>query len=178
MSIRPGSLSESRSLFRRAENDEARPEGQESVIDAASSFDGLFRVGNHLRIEGEAKGEIQCEGTLTVAEGATVEAKVTAVNVVVAGTLSGEITCRERLQILPSGRLSGTVTTSALVIQEGALYEGELHMRTGPAAEARPQPVAARVAPASGRGRGSASANTSTSNGRNAETEPPAAEHD
>lgn len=178
MSIRPGSLSESRSLFRHAENDDARPEGQESVIDAVSSFDGLFRVGNHLRIEGEAKGEIQCEGTLTVAEGATVEAKVTAVNVVVAGVLSGEITCRERLQILPSGRLSGTVTTSALIIQEGALYEGELHMRTGPAAEARPQPVAARVAPTSGRGRGSANTSPSTTNGRNAATEPPAAEHE
>lgn len=168
MSMRPPSVTDSRGIFRRSEPAEPPVEGQESLIDAASSFDGLFRVGHHLRIEGEAKGEIQCDGTLTIAEGATVSAKVVAASVIVAGTLSGEITCRERLQILPSGRVSGTVTTNSLAIQEGALYEGELHMRTAPA-ETRPQPPAARAAPASGpRGRGSAA------NGR--ATEPPAEE--
>jgi cytoskeletal protein CcmA (bactofilin family) len=130
-------------------------EGSESLIDASTAFDGVFRVGNHLRVEGEAKGEILCEGTLTIAEGATAMAKVTAANIVVAGTLTGEVICRERLQILPSGRLSGTVTTGSLAIQEGAFYEGELHMRTTPA-ETRPQPNAGRVAapspPARGRG--------------------------
>ncbi len=171
MSIRPGSLSEGRGLYRRTETDEIRPDGQESVIDAASSFDGLFRVGNHLRIEGEAKGEIQCEGTLTVAEGATVAARITAVNVVVAGTLNGEISCRERLQILPSGRVSGTVTTGSLVIQEGALYEGELHMRTGSGGggDTRPQPNAARSAPGGARNRPGGS----VTNGRSPETPPP-----
>ncbi len=152
MVMRTGQLPDLRSPFRRPDAAEGdRPEGLESLIDSNSSFDGLFRVGNHLRIEGEAKGEIQCDGTLTVAEGATVSAKITAASVVVAGSLSGEITCRERLQILPSGRVSGTVTTGSLAIQEGALYEGELHMRTTPA-EVRPQPPAPRVAPVRGRG--------------------------
>lgn len=168
MSMRLPSVTDSRGIFRRSEPAEPRAEGQESLIDASSSFDGLFRVGHHLRIEGEAKGEIQCEGTVTIAEGATVAAKVVAASVIVAGTLTGEITCRERLQILPSGRVSGTVTTSSLAIQEGALYEGELHMRTTPV-ETRPQPPAARAAPSSGtRGRGN------PANGR--ATEPPPAE--
>jgi cytoskeletal protein CcmA (bactofilin family) len=91
------------------------------------------------------------------------------VSVVVAGTLNGELTCRERLQILPSGRVSGTVTTGSLIIQEGALYEGELHMRTSPT-ETRPQPSAVRASPSPGRGRGS------STNGRAAEN-PPADEN-
>jgi cytoskeletal protein CcmA (bactofilin family) len=169
VSMRPPSVTDSRSIFRRSDSGEARPEGQESLIDSSTSFDGLFTVGNHLRIEGTAKGEIQCEGTLTVAEGATVSAKVEAANVVVAGALTGEIICRERLQILPSGRVSGTVTTNSLAIQEGALYEGELHMRTTPA-DTRPQPPAARSAPSAGvRGRTAA-------NGRATEPPPPPAE--
>jgi cytoskeletal protein CcmA (bactofilin family) len=163
VSTLPGALTDSRSNIPRNET----AEHPESLIDAASVFDGLFRVGRDLRIEGQATGEIQCEGTLTVAEGASVSAKVTAASVVVAGTLNGEINCRERLQILPSGRVSGTVNTSSLIIQEGALYEGELHMRTAPG-ESRPQPSAARVAPSPspGRGRGG------NTNGRNAETPP------
>ncbi len=129
MSIRPGSLSEGRGLYRRTETDEIRPDGQESVIDAASSFDGLFRVGNHLRIEGEAKGEIQCHGTLTIAEGALVDAQVRADNVVVAGTLTGEVTCRHRLEVLPTGRVAGTISTGTIVIQAGGIVEDRLQMR-------------------------------------------------
>src|SRR3712207_9280472 len=94
----------------RAEVTPGQPPGLESVIDAASFLDGRLRVGNHLRIEGEAKGEIQCHGTLTIVEGALVNAQVRADNVVIAGTLTGEVTCRHRLELLPSGRLAGTIT--------------------------------------------------------------------
>lgn len=166
--MRPSSVPDSRGLFPRAEGGEQHPDHQESVIDASSAIDGLCRVGHNLRIEGEAKGEIQCEGTLTVAEGARVSAKVIAANVIVAGSLNGEVTCRQRLQILPSGRVSGTVTTASLAIQEGALYEGELHMLTTPA-DTRPQPSAARAAGPTGAGRGRHQA----ANGRAEETPSP-----
>ncbi len=110
---------------------QCQPPGPESVIDAASFLDGRLRVGNHLRIEGEAKGEIECHGTLTIAEGALVNAQVRADNVVIGGTRTGEVTCRHRLELLPTGRLSGTVTTGSIVIQEGAIIEGTLQMRRG-----------------------------------------------
>jgi cytoskeletal protein CcmA (bactofilin family) len=150
----PGTTGEIRTnLFRRNEVSEERPDGPESLIDAASSIDGVFTVGHHLRIEGEAKGEIICQGTVTIADGARVSAKVSAASVIVAGMLEGEIVCRERLQILPSGRVSGTVTTGSLIIQEGALYEGQLHMRTTPG-DSRAGASAGRVAPAGPAGRG------------------------
>lgn len=153
MSVRLGSTGEMRTnLFRRGDGDE-QPDGLESLIDSSSSIDGLFKVGNHLRIEGQAKGEIHCEGVITIAETAQVSAKITANSVVVAGQLDGEVTCRERLQILPTGRVSGTITTASLVIQEGAFYEGQLHMRTAPS-ESRPQPNAGRSAPAASSNRG------------------------
>ena len=112
-----------------AETPLSRPLGPESVIDAASFLDGRLHVGNHLRIEGEARGEIQCEGTLTIVEGALVAAQVRAVNVVISGTLNGDITCRHRLEILPTGRVTGTIITGSVVIQEGGIVEGTLHMR-------------------------------------------------
>ena len=115
----------------RAEVAPGQPPGPESVIDAASVLDGRLRVGNHLRIEGEARGEIQCHGTLTIAEGALVDAQVRADNVVVAGTLTGEVTCRHRLEVLPTGRVAGTIITGSIVIQEGGFIEGSLQMRRG-----------------------------------------------
>jgi cytoskeletal protein CcmA (bactofilin family) len=113
-------------------------DGEESIIDRSSAFDGVLRTSRNLRVEGQAKGEIHCEGTLYVDEGAEVNARIVAANVSVAGNLSGEITCRGRLQILPTGRVSGKLATARLVIQEGAIYEGELRMSNvgeGPAGE-------------------------------------------
>ena len=99
-----------------------------SLVDRHSAFDGNFRSQRDLRVEGELKGNVTCEGTLFVSEGATIAATVEAEHVTVAGELTGEIRCRGRLQILPSGRVRATVSTGSLVIQEGAIYEGQLEM--------------------------------------------------
>ena len=99
-----------------------------SLVDRHSAFDGVFRAQRDLRVEGEVKGTVTCDGTLFIAEGATVAAAVDAEHITVAGDLNGEIRCRGRLQILPSGRVRADVTTGSLVIQEGAIYEGQLEM--------------------------------------------------
>jgi cytoskeletal protein CcmA (bactofilin family) len=99
-----------------------------SVIDRHSNFDGAFIAKRDLRIEGEVRGSINCNGTLFIAQGATVNAEVEAENITVAGDISGEIVCRGRLQVMPSGRLRGKVATKALIINEGAFYEGEMEM--------------------------------------------------
>jgi cytoskeletal protein CcmA (bactofilin family) len=99
-----------------------------SLVDRHSAFEGNFHSQRDLRIEGELKGSISCDGTLFVAEGARVSATIDAEQVDVAGDVSGEIRCRGRLQILPSGRVRASVSTSGLVIQEGAIFEGQLDM--------------------------------------------------
>ena len=99
-----------------------------SLIDRHSAFDGVFQAQRDLKVEGEVKGTVTCDGTLFIAEGARVAAAVDAEHITVAGDLNGEIRCRGRLQILPSGRVRADVTTGSLVIQEGAIYEGQLEM--------------------------------------------------
>ncbi|HLU35184.1 MAG TPA: polymer-forming cytoskeletal protein [Thermomicrobiales bacterium] len=99
-----------------------------SVIDQYSNFDGTYHSTRDLRIEGQVKGTIECQGTLHIAQGANVNARVEAENISVAGELEGEITCRGKLQLLPSGRVTGKINTVTLVIHEGAFYEGDLQM--------------------------------------------------
>ncbi len=103
-------------------------DGEESLIDRSSAFDGVLRTARNLRVEGQAKGEVYCDGTLLVEEGGQVDARVVSANITVAGLLNGEVTCHGKLHILPTGRVTGRVATAALVIQEGAIYEGELRM--------------------------------------------------
>ncbi len=105
-------------------------EPSESRIDRDSHFNGLYETKQNLRIEGLAEGEIQCEGTLTVAEGARVKAKVTASTITIAGELDGEVLCHGVFQIMPSGQVSASVSARRLIVQEGGLYNGEFRMIT------------------------------------------------
>jgi cytoskeletal protein CcmA (bactofilin family) len=120
-----------------------------SLVDRHSSFDGTFQSQQDLRVEGSLKGNVSCDGTLFVAEGAAVTASVDAEHVTVAGDLSGEIRCRGRLQILPSGRVRAKVSTGSLVIQEGAVYEGQLEMAGMERAAPRPLRGRATAGPVS-----------------------------
>ncbi len=143
-----------------------------SVIDRHSSFDGTFRSDRDLRIEGEVKGTIECQGTLFVAQGATVTAKVEAEHITVAGDLNGDIRCRGRLQMMPSGRVRGKVATETLIVNEGAYYEGQLEMaapeergkrqapRSLPAATDAPPPVSVPAPDARGAGGGNPASTT------------------
>ncbi len=122
-----------------------------SVIDRHSNFDGTFVAKRDLRIEGEVKGAIDCSGTLFIAQGANVNARVEAENITVAGEFTGEVNCRGRLQVMPSGRVRGKVMTKSLVINEGAYYEGEMEMssetRVAPGTPPRALPTAPVTTP-------------------------------
>lgn len=100
----------------------------ESLVDSDSHFDGLYKTQQNLKVEGQAEGEIQCQGTLTVEQGARVKAKVTARNVTVAGDLEGEVVCQEVFKITPTGQVEATVTAGRLIVQEGGFYNGEFVM--------------------------------------------------
>lgn len=121
-----------------------------SVIDRHSNFDGNFIAKRDLRIEGEVKGTIECSGTLFIAQGANVSASVEAENITVAGDFTGEVNCRGRLQVMPSGRLRGKVATKSLIINEGAYYEGNMEMANPSAPVEQPRiqtPVTPRPLP-------------------------------
>jgi cytoskeletal protein CcmA (bactofilin family) len=120
-----------------APDNDAAEGASESVIDRHSHFNGLYRTARDLRIEGTAEGEIECEGTVTVAEDARATATVHARNVIIAGSASGEITCRERFTIRPTGEVRGQVQAASLVVEEGAFFEGEFKMATNEDGETR-----------------------------------------
>ena len=122
--------------------------GEEGLLPHHAVLDGVLRTAGDLRVTGRATGELQCEGILTIAEGAHVDARVVAGQLIVAGTLSGEITCCGKLHLLPTARVAGRLTTATLAIEDGARYQGELRMATE---EAAPWPTgreAAEGAPA------------------------------
>jgi cytoskeletal protein CcmA (bactofilin family) len=102
----------------------------ESVIGPDDFFDGRYRSERGVRIQGNARGSIESRQYIFVEGGAEVEADLSAEDITVAGSFNGKIECRRRLEITGTGKVQGQVTTALLVVDEGGLIDGELHMHT------------------------------------------------
>ncbi|MGH7948148.1 MAG: bactofilin family protein [Candidatus Binataceae bacterium] len=107
--------------------------GGESRIARGSKASGKLTFRGPLKIEGEADGEITGD-EVVITQGATVSARIDASRVVIAGTFSGEITARDRVELLATARVECAVTTSTFVLNEGAHFEGDCKMIKGRAA--------------------------------------------
>ena len=91
------------------------------------------------RIEGKLRGEIRASDLLVIGAQAVVNATVHAAKLVVLGEIRGEVQGAARVEICAGGRIFGDVQTKALVIQEGATFEGKSRM-----GDSKDQPAAAR----------------------------------
>jgi cytoskeletal protein CcmA (bactofilin family) len=114
--------------------------GNESVIDPHARFNGKYVSDRDLRIEGEAQGEIECQGTLIISPQARVRSAIQAHNVIVNGDYEGDVDCGGRFEIGSTGRVKGNIKTQVLVVKEGAHWEGGVTMTREPGA--KPQPPA------------------------------------
>lgn len=108
--------------------------GNESVIDPHARFNGKYVSDRDLRIEGEAQGEIECQGTLIISPQARVRSAIKAHNVIVNGDYEGDVDCGGRFEIGSTGRVKGAIKTQVLVVKEGAHWEGAVTMTREPGA--------------------------------------------
>lgn len=87
---------------------------------------GEIHFKSMLRIDGKFSGRINSDdGTLILSSGAEISDAVIDVAVAtIHGTINGDITARERIVLGRSADITGAIATAALVIEEGAIFNG------------------------------------------------------
>lgn len=110
--------------------------GGSTVVSGDAEFKGM------LRIDGHFTGRVRSEkGALIVSAGGVVEANIQVASARINGTVNGDITATERIEFGRSARVRGNIQTPALVIEEGAIFEGGCRM-----GQAKPEPARAAKA--------------------------------
>ena len=95
-------------------------------VDASSEFEGKLRCKQTLRIDGYVKGEVECERTVLVGEGARVFASIEADEGQIAGAGEGNISARRKITLERTAIVKGDLTTPGIVIEEGAKLRGRI----------------------------------------------------
>ena len=99
-----------------------------AFLGKGSEFEGRLTFHETVRIDGNFKGQIISEDTLVIGDDAVVSAEIEVGKAVISGKVEGNIRARDRLELHPPARVSGSITTPKLVIIEGALFEGHCKM--------------------------------------------------
>lgn len=99
-----------------------------TTIASGSKVKGSVTGSTPLRIEGQLDGRVVLDGTVTVAESGVLKGEVKANAVQISGKLVGNVTSKERVEVLAGGRLEGDVVSPRFVIIEGAFYKGQVEM--------------------------------------------------
>src|SRR5208283_5363058 len=105
-----------------------------TTLGKETSFSGVLRFKDSLRIRGKFEGEIDSLGKLFIDGEAVVNARmIRASSVVIGGVVHGDIEAADRLEMLPSAKVYGNVRTSKLRIADGVVFEGKCEMIRDPA---------------------------------------------
>lgn len=104
-------------------------EGFGGFLADGTEIDGEVRFDDELRIDGKVTGRIvSAKGRLTVGDTGSVTAVIDVGSASISGTISGTLTASERVEIHATGRVYGDIFAPALIIEEGALFEGRCEM--------------------------------------------------
>ena len=102
--------------------------GTSAFLGKGTRIVGKLTFEGTVRIEGQVEGEIAGQDTLTIGEGAVVKAKIIGTSIIVHGHVTGDITAKTRLELRAPSKVVGNLNTPNLVIQEGAIFEGQCAM--------------------------------------------------
>jgi cytoskeletal protein CcmA (bactofilin family) len=116
-------------LFRRRIGDST--DGPATYIAASARFSGQLSGTGTFVVFGEVEGNCDIRGPVTLASGGRWVGTLHADNVVVAGTVEGDVIAREKVEIGRSARISGSIRGASIAVAEGAIIEGDLSVTSG-----------------------------------------------
>jgi cytoskeletal protein CcmA (bactofilin family) len=98
-----------------------------TTIGASLVINGQVTSREDITIHGRVKGEISMEaGSLLVAPTAKIDARVRATRLTIHGTIAGDISAAERVELTDTASVSGTLLSPAVVMKDGAFFNGAI----------------------------------------------------
>ncbi|HRX14910.1 MAG: polymer-forming cytoskeletal protein [Spirochaetes bacterium] len=103
-----------------------------SLIGEGAEFKGEFKINGLLRIDGKFTGTIETDGKVLVGKGGEAITDIEASIVVVGGSVKGNIYATEKVVLLSSGNVSGSIITPSLIMEDGVKLEGKCTINKSP----------------------------------------------
>jgi cytoskeletal protein CcmA (bactofilin family) len=116
--------------------------GGQAVLGKSVIVKGQIFSREDLTIDGEVEGTVELqEHRLTVGPNGRLTASVKAREIVVLGTVHGNVETTDKIEIRKDAKLVGDIKTARIVIEDGAYFKGNIDIVRAEAPRPAPQPA-------------------------------------
>lgn len=109
-----------------------------TIIGDNSRIEGQLIASESTRVDGTLRGKILSESTVIIGEHGVIYGDIDGSEILVAGTVYGNLHAQQRIQLTETGRVVGDLFTKTLVIDEGASFRGRCSMEIAEKMEGLP----------------------------------------
>jgi cytoskeletal protein CcmA (bactofilin family) len=102
-----------------------------ALLGAGSVFEGKLHFEGQVRIDGTFTGEITTTDLLIIGEGAKVSATINCGSVEIKGDINGNINATDSIVLRATARVQADIYAPSLVVDKGAVFEGNSRMTGG-----------------------------------------------
>ena len=104
---------------------EFKPMDYEVIISQNTAINGNISINGCTRIDGVIDGTLAVDNDLFIGESGNIRATVYAKNATISGQVTGNISCKERLELTSNAKVFGDIKCTTLIIAEGAIFRGK-----------------------------------------------------
>jgi len=101
----------------------------DTIIGSNITIEGDISGNDPLIIEGIVRGTVSVKSAVTVTQDGHVEADVDSQSIEIAGSVEGNVTAADKIDIKAGGRLVGDVKAPRVLIADGAAFKGNINMQ-------------------------------------------------
>ncbi|MDR0314175.1 MAG: polymer-forming cytoskeletal protein [Treponema sp.] len=109
-------------------NDTLEDDDFDTILSSDIEFSGTLTFDKPFLIRGRLSGDISAQSLLVVDEGAVVEANIKASRVIIRGSVKGDVTAAEKVEVTVTGKLHGNVTAPEIFMETGCVFNGRCTM--------------------------------------------------
>jgi cytoskeletal protein CcmA (bactofilin family) len=111
-----------------AQNENLDDDDYDTILSEDIDFKGVLNFEKSFLIQGKLEGSIDARGVLLVDTSAVVIADIKADKVIIRGSVTGDITARQKVEIMFSGKLQGNVHAPQIQMETGCMFNGLCRM--------------------------------------------------
>ncbi len=111
--------------------EKSNDKGLHTIMGEGTHLEGTLTVPHSVRIDGILKGRLETTETLTVGSTGQIEADIIAKSAIIGGSVRGNLSVEDRVELEAKSSLIGDLKTRDLIINEGATFHGNCSMDLG-----------------------------------------------
>ena len=105
--------------------------GPTTFVAAGTEITGTVKGQGEYIFCGTVEGDCSIDGPVTLADGGVWRGTMRGEDLIIAGEVEGDVIAAQRVEVLGTAKITGSLSGNSIAVAEGAVIEGEIKVTSG-----------------------------------------------